>query len=180
MRRLIVAAIFVSLTITILVGQEENSRVSFTVRCVLEHTSDRIDRESMPIEEGVETDIPLRQTFKMSDGTTASLIGHRSFVPSPSLMSSAEPARDKESIAIGPRLTCRVRRVPNDQLLLDVKLSETNQEKHDPHNGILAATSRQSRTVQPIRLNQPVTLAWPADDRGNVTRHVTITISNAP
>ena len=174
----VVASLVVVFGTCLLLAQDvKQPTESFTVSCELTHATDRTVANTVVVAAGVDTDIPIRQSHQNPDGLTVGYSGRtRLYVPSLALMADAAPEKGSEMIDVGPRLTCRVNRLPNGQLLLDVTLTETQPQKIDLKAGLLAATTRQVRFVQPIAMNQSVDLNWPAGDDGKVSRSVTLSI----
>lgn len=152
---------------------------SFTLNLCMAHDTDQIENETIVVKAGVKTDVPIRRTFNSEDGGSSTFIGViRLIVPSPALMDDSEPGLNAETHAVGPKLSCLVRRGPDGQRLLDVELIDTLTEKHSPKEGILVLKTRQLRSVQPVRIGQEVTIAWPADEHGKVSRRITITVED--
>jgi hypothetical protein len=128
------------------------------------------------IKEGVSTDIPIQTTFEAKNGSIATYWGMRLYVPSPARMASPQMTDKTESVAVGPTLTCRIQRIDEARVLLDVTLTDAISTEHEITSGILKLTTQQLRSVQPVHRGGPVTLSWPAAEGVEKPRQVTITV----
>ncbi len=182
-RSLLLTLATLTFAATTMIRAQDEKDDSFTVKCVYsglgtESSIGRIEieNETLVIKEAVATDISIRRTVKQEDGGILSWTGRGTWVPSPALMAKVDPDAVTETIRLGPQLTCRIQRVSNGILLLDATLADTVSKQHDLRGGTLIAVTRQLRSIQPVRTGQAVTLSWPAIEKEERPRQVTITI----
>lgn len=108
-------------------------------------------------------DVPIRYELKQPSGAIVSFEDQKALVPSAELPKGDEIHR-AELIPVGPRLQVRIEPFESGAAILQATLSDTRLPKHSIDERTLHAVVTTGRFVEPVKLDAPITLTWPATE----------------